>query len=72
MQLARMIVRHTELKFLHPSLFTLSGGEGRVHPSPQPAGQRGEEEESSGSGERGAEGPTSGPGGRQTGPAAGN
>ena len=56
-----------------PSLsFSLSGGEGRFHPSPQPAGQRGEEEEPPGAGERGAEGPTAGPGGRQAGPAAGD
>lgn len=60
------------LPSLHPSLITLTGGEGRVHPSPQPAGQRGEEEDSFRAGERGAEGQTTGPGGRQTGPAAGD
>lgn len=49
-----------------------SGGEGRVHPSPQPAGQRGKEEEPPGPGERGAAGPPAGPGGGQTGPAAGD
>lgn len=55
-------------------LFLLSylGGEGRVHPSPQPAGQRGEEEDPFGAGERGAEGATAGPGGGQTGPATGD
>lgn len=65
-----LIGRHTEL---NSSFFpTLSGGEGRVHPSPQPAGQHRKEEESSGAGERGAEGPTAGPGGCQTSPAAGD
>lgn len=49
-----------------------SGGEGRVHPSPQPAGQRGEEEDPFGAGERGAEGAPAGSGGGQTGPAAGD
>lgn len=49
----------------------LSGGEGRVHASSQPAGQLREEEESPGAGERGAEGAAAGPGGGQAGPAAG-
>lgn len=52
-------------------LLALSGGEGRVHPSSQPAGQHREEEESLGAGERGAEGATAGLGGGQAGPAAG-
>lgn len=64
-------IHWTNLLF-RSTLFTLSGGKGRVHPSPQPAGQRGKEEESSGAGERGAEGATAGPGGGQTGPAAGD
>lgn len=45
-----LIVRSTELN--SSSFFpTLSGGEGRVHPSAQPAGQHRKEEESSGAGE---------------------
>lgn len=48
-----------------------SGGEGCLHPNPQPAGQFGEEEESAGAGERRAPSPAAGPGGRQTSPAAG-
>lgn len=58
---------HSELTLLSPS-----GGEGRIHPPPQPAGQRGEEEERPGAGERGSEGATAGPGGGQAGAAAGN
>lgn len=68
------VLRHrTQREWRRLTCFSyLSGGEGRVHPSPQPAGQRGEEEDPFGAGERGAEGATAGPGGGQTGPAAGD